>query len=65
MIKSMNKNQIIGLLMAIIGILVGLLWKKSFMYGEILDFLFGVFAAIGISMVLKFLPIKSKNKTDY
>jgi hypothetical protein len=64
MIKGMNKNQIIGLLMAVLGIIVGLLWEKPVEYAEIIEFLFGVFSAIGISMILKFLPIKSKNKIN-
>ncbi|MDP5106218.1 MAG: hypothetical protein NWQ31_08610 [Polaribacter sp.] len=59
----MNKNQIIGLLLAIIGVTLGLLWEKP-EYADVLDFLFGVLTAIGLSMVLKFLPIKRKKKTD-
>jgi hypothetical protein len=56
----MNKNQIIGLLMAILGLILGFLWDKSFKYSELLDFIFGVFAAIGFSMIIKILPLKMK-----
>lgn len=58
----MNKNQIIGLLIVIIGLSINFLWNKTFAYAEILDFSFGVLTAIGLSMVLKFLPIKRKDK---
>ena len=58
----MNKNQIIGLLIVIIGLSISFFWNKTFAYAEIFDFSFGVLTAIGLSMVLKFLPIKRKNK---
>jgi hypothetical protein len=60
----MNKNQIIGLLMVIIGVALGLLWEKPVQYSGILDFIFGVCSAIGISLVFKFLPLKGKNKIN-
>ncbi len=46
--------------MAILGLILGFLWDKSFKYSELLDFIFGVFAAIGFSMIIKILPLKMK-----
>lgn len=58
----MNKSQILGLLIAIIGLSIGLLWEKSFKYNGFFDFLMGLVSAIGICLVLKFFPIKRKKK---
>ena len=48
--------------MAILGLTLGFLWDKSFKYADILDFMFGVFAAVGFSMIIKILPLKMKEK---
>jgi VIT1/CCC1 family predicted Fe2+/Mn2+ transporter len=58
----MNRNQIIGLILAIAGLILGLLWDKSFRYSGVFDVFLGVLSAIGVSMVLKFLPLKRKKK---
>ena len=57
----MTKNQTIGLLIAITALSLGLFWEKSFKYADVLDFIFGVISALGISIVLKLLPLK-RNK---
>jgi hypothetical protein len=57
---NMKKSQILGLLIIIISLALGFLWEKTFKYADILDFVFGVLTALGISMVLKILPIMRK-----
>ena len=57
----MNKNQIIGLLIAIVGLFLGLFWEKSFKYNGLFDFIMGVFGAIGISLVFKIFPTNKKS----
>ncbi|MDD7915075.1 hypothetical protein [Polaribacter ponticola] len=59
---KINKNQIIGMLIAILGLTLGFLWEKTFKYADILDFMLGAFAAIGLSMVIKILPLKLNKK---
>ena len=56
----LKKSQIIGILVVTFNLTIGLLWEKNFKYAGFLDFLFGVLAAIGISMVFKILPILRK-----
>jgi hypothetical protein len=58
----MTKNQTIGLLIAIIALSLGLFWEKSFKYADVLDFIFELISALGISVVLKFLPLKRNKK---
>tara|TARA_R110002074_G_scaffold368009_2_gene542355 strand:- start:654 stop:830 length:177 start_codon:yes stop_codon:yes gene_type:complete len=57
----MNKSQIIGLLIAIVGVSLGLFWEKSFKYDGFFDFIMGAFGAIGICLVFKILPPKRKS----
>jgi hypothetical protein len=58
----MTKNQTIGLLIAIIALSLGLFWEKSFKYADVLDFIFGGISALGISVVLKLIPLKRNKK---
>ncbi|MFT7441862.1 MAG: hypothetical protein ACI9Q3_000222 [Maribacter sp.] len=42
----MTKNQILGLLTAIISLSLGLFREKSFKYADVLDFIFGGISAL-------------------
>lgn len=55
----MNRTQIIGIGLVIIGITVSLLTENN-----ILDTLMGVLSAFGFALVLKWIPFKKRNSAN-
>ena len=58
MIEMFNRNQIIGTIIFVISSSIGLFWEKNFQYANLIDTLLGLFSAIGIGLIFKFLPFK-------
>ncbi|PQJ80465.1 hypothetical protein [Polaribacter porphyrae] len=56
----MKKSQILGIIIFIASIFLALLWDKQFKYADFFDFILGIVAALGASMVLKLFPVFRK-----